>query len=93
MTRISGVLIEHDGNEYLVSADDAGLPDLSERTEGIWATIKRKGRGGRAGHTAREILDALGEKTVDEHTQQQIKKLVIYSTTNLIRRFFASARW
>jgi hypothetical protein len=92
--KVVGVLIEHDGAEYLVSADDAGLPDLRERADdGTWSTIKKKGPGGRAGHTAREILQALGTRVPEDHTQQQIKKLVIHAVTEIIRKFFDSARW
>jgi len=94
MTEVRGILVEHDGHEYLVTADQSGLPDLLMRDSfGAWATLKHKGPKGKARQAAQEILQALGEPAPDDHTQQHIKSLVILSVNEIIRRFFSMARW
>jgi hypothetical protein len=94
MTEIRGILVEHDGSEYLVTADRRGLPDLLINDKrGSWQTLKRKGPKGKAGHVAQEMLAALGEPAVEDHTQQHIKRLVISSVNEIIRKFFQMARW
>jgi hypothetical protein len=95
MATVRGVLVEHEGVEYLVTADDHGLPDLLRRDDaGDWVTLKKKGPGGQGGSTAQEILSALtGENVPEDHTQQQIKRLVLYCVTRVIYRFFEAARW
>jgi hypothetical protein len=95
MARVQGIVVEHEGNEYLVTVDAAGLPELCQRSsDGKWITLKKKGPEGRAGHTAEELLHALGESPpADDHTQQYIKNLVIFCVNNIISTFFAMSRW
>lgn len=94
MTNISGILIMHDGHEYVVTSDDSSLPDILERDEnGDWHTLKKRGPGGRAGAMANEILNALGQHSPQNHTQQDIKKLIIHCLGELNRKFFEAARW
>ena len=92
MTRVAGILVEHEGHEYLVTSDDSSLPDVLERdTIGAWQTLKKHGPGGRAGATANEILGALGQHAPPDHTQQDIKKLIIFALGELTRKFFVAA--
>lgn len=94
MAKIAGILIVHDGHEYLVTSDDSSLPDVLERDmKGEWHTLKKRGPGGRAGAVANEILNALGESAPPDHTQQDIKKLIIHCLGELTRKFFEAARW
>jgi hypothetical protein len=92
---ILGILIEHEGVEYLVGTDPEKLPDVQARApDGRWYTLKHKGLGGRGGWTAQELLAALLDQPVPvDHTQQQIKKLVLLCVTRIINQFFEAARW
>jgi hypothetical protein len=94
MTKIRGIVVQHEGHEYLITADDGHLPDLLERgADGTWHTLKRSGPGGRAGATANEILHGLGIKEPVDHTQQDIKKLFSHAIGELVKHFFHNARW
>jgi hypothetical protein len=95
MADVLGVVVEHAGNEYLVRADSAGMPDILRRDDsGEWVTLKKKGPGGQGGWTAQELLAALtGEDVPVDHTQQQIKRLVLLCVTKVIHQFFDAARW
>ncbi|MBM7115704.1 hypothetical protein [Archangium primigenium] len=94
MASILGIIIEHEGAEYLVGPDADGLPDVRRREpDGAWNTLKQKGPGGRGGLTAQELLGALGQPVQEDHTQQQIKKLVLLCVTRIINQFFDKARW
>jgi len=94
MASVLGVLVEDNGTEYLVAADNAGLPDIRRRDpDGHWVTLKFKGPGGRGGWTAQALLAALGSPVATNHTQQQIKKLVLLCMTRLTNQFFEHARW
>jgi hypothetical protein len=92
---VRGIVVEHEGKEYLVTVDQAGLPELCERgANGDWNTLKKKGREGRAGHTAEELLHALDQTPpAGDHTQQHIKNLVIFCINRIISTFFEMSRW
>lgn len=94
MASILGIIIEHEGTEYLVGTDANELPDVRRRApDGTWHTLKQKGPGGQGGWTAQELLGALGHPVQEDHTQQQIKKLVLLCVTRIINQFFDKARW
>lgn len=94
MASILGIIIEHEGTEYLVGTDANELPDVRMRApDGTWHTLKQKGPGGQGGLAARELLGALGQPVEEDHTQQQIKKLVLFCVTHIINQFFVKARW
>jgi hypothetical protein len=59
MAHVLGILVEHDGAEYLVATDRRGLPDVRQRqSDGSWRTLKHRAQAP-GGWTAQGLLQAL----------------------------------
>ena len=87
---VKGILIEHEGDEYLLTSDQR-YPDLRVRAEdGSWGSIKHKGPGGRAGKTAQAILEGAGVPSTD-HAQTALRKLAVHSMKKLLGDLFEGA--
>lgn len=89
---VTGILIQSDTYDYVVTVDKRGLPDLLFLAPtGEWRSLKETKQA--AAH-AREILAALG---VDyegyNHTQQLLKALVVIGLNRVTQMFFSAARW
>lgn len=88
MTRVRGVLLELDGEEYLVTPG----PDILVRdAAGGWTSVKRAGRGGRGLATASAILQSWGLPT-SAMTHPSIRSVAAHALAELVREMFGGAR-
>lgn len=89
---VRGILIEHDGVEYLLGPDqERHYPDLLVRRDNVWVSLKTERQ---ALDSASALFAALGVKEPNyRHTQTFLRELFIEAIARLQRGFFGWARW